>query len=159
MPPLLTMHALELKVPPVAVVLAAALAMWLASRAVPSVVLPAIARATIAPALVAVGAFISLAGVASFLRAKTTVNPTKPSSASTLVTTGVYRFTRNPMYLGLLLVLLGWATFLSNGLAFIGVPLFVLYMNRFQIVPEERALSALFGAEFDTYAARVRRWL
>jgi protein-S-isoprenylcysteine O-methyltransferase Ste14 len=153
------MHALELKVPPVAVGLAAALAMWLASRAVPSVVLPPIAREIIAPALVAVGAFISLAGVASFLRAKTTVNPTKPGSASTLVTTGVYRFTRNPMYLGLLLVLLGWATFLSNGLAFIVVPLFVLYMNRFQIVPEERALSALFGAEFDAYAARVRRWL
>ena len=153
------MHALELKVPPVSLVLAAALAMWLAPSAGPDFILPPMARATIAPVLVAGGAFLSLAGVASFLRAKTTVNPTKPGSVSSLVTTGVYRFTRNPMYLGLLLMLLGWAAFLSNALAFVVVPLFVLYMNRFQIVPEERALSALFGAEFDAYATRVRRWL
>mgnify|MGYP001561679199 FL=1 len=153
------MHALELKVPPVALLLAAALAMWLAPSAGPDFRLPPVARTAVAPALIAVGACLSLAGVASFLRARTTVNPTKPGSASSLVTTGVYRFTRNPMYLGLVLMLLGWAAFLSNALAFAVVPLFVLYMNRFQIVPEERALSALFGAEFDAYATRVRRWL
>ena len=153
------MHALELKVPPVVLLLAAALAMWLAPSAGPDFGLPPVARTAVAPALIAVGACLSLAGVASFLRAKTTVNPTKPGSVSSLVTTGVYRFTRNPMYLGLLLMLLGWAAFLSNALAFAVVPLSVLYMHRFQIVPEERALSALFGAEFDAYRTQVRLWL
>jgi protein-S-isoprenylcysteine O-methyltransferase Ste14 len=76
-----------------------------------------------------------------------------------LVTTGVYRFTRNPMYLGLLLTLLAWAAFLFNPVALLFVPIFVLYINRFQIKPEEQVLSSLFGAEYMAYKGRVRRWL
>ncbi|HEV8366930.1 MAG TPA: isoprenylcysteine carboxylmethyltransferase family protein, partial [Pyrinomonadaceae bacterium] len=75
------------------------------------------------------------------------------------VSTGVYRFTRNPMYLGLLLTLLGWAAFLSNPASLLFVPIFVLYINRFQIKPEEQVLSSLFGAEYMAYKSRVRRWL
>ena len=67
--------------------------------------------------------------------------------------------TRNPMYLGFLLVLLGWAIYLSNVLAFLLLPAFILYMNRFQIYPEEKALASLFGEEFASYKSRVRRWL
>jgi protein-S-isoprenylcysteine O-methyltransferase Ste14 len=150
--------ALELKVPPVALVLIVAFLMWVAAAAFPGIVLPATIRVTIARALVVVGVGFSLAGVASFRRARTTVNPTQPSASSTLVSTGVYRLTRNPMYLGFLLILLGWAVFLANALAVVGAPVFVLYMNRFQIAPEERALAARFGAEFSAYKARVRRW-
>jgi protein-S-isoprenylcysteine O-methyltransferase Ste14 len=98
-------------------------------------------------------------GVVSFRRARTTVNPTRPDSSSSLVLSGVYAFTRNPMYLGLLLVLVGWAIFLSNILAFLVLPGFIFYMNRFQIEPEERALASLFGREFDAYKSRVRKWL
>ena len=76
-----------------------------------------------------------------------------------LLTSGPYAFTRNPMYLGLLLVLLGWAAYLSNALACVFLPAFVLYMNRFQIGPEERALAALFGQAFLDYKNRVRRWV
>ena len=83
----------------------------------------------------------------------------QPESASALVVSGIYRLTRNPMYLGFLLILLGWALFLSNGLAVLAVPAFVFYMNRFQIEPEERALAAIFGAEFVAYKSHVRRWL
>jgi len=72
---------------------------------------------------------------------------------------GVYRLTRNPMYLGFLLVLLGWAIFLSNALAFLLLPAFIFYMNRFQIEPEEKALTSLFGQQFVAYTSRVRRWL
>jgi protein-S-isoprenylcysteine O-methyltransferase Ste14 len=100
-----------------------------------------------------------LAALVGFLRAKTTVNPIKPASTSSLVLTGPYRFSRNPMYLGQLLLLLGWATFLANGVAYLFAPVFVLYINRFQIVPEERSLCAKFGAEFLAYKARVGRWL
>ena len=87
------------------------------------------------------------------------MNPIKPDTASSLVSSGVYRFTRNPMYLGLSVTLLGWAMFLSNPLALLAVPLFVLYINRFQINPEERVLSSLFGAGYAAYKEKVRRWL
>ena len=153
------MNALELKIPPVLVTLIAALGMWGASLAVPSFHLSVTARASAGAILVAVGLGIVVAGGISFRRARTTVNPTKPGSTSSLVVSGVYRFTRNPMYLGMVFALLGWASFLLNALAFVLIPGFVVYLNRFQIAPEERALSSLFGAEYVSYQARVRRWL
>jgi protein-S-isoprenylcysteine O-methyltransferase Ste14 len=94
-----------------------------------------------------------------FRRAKTTINPMKAGNASSLVTGGVYRFTRNPMYFGMVLVLIGWVTFLSSPITLIFVPLFVLYINRFQIIPEERVLTWLFGAEYAEYKNQVRRWV
>jgi protein-S-isoprenylcysteine O-methyltransferase Ste14 len=153
------MNSLELKIPPVALVLLIALAMWGVSLATPGIALPFTVRAVTAIVLVAAGASISIAGVAAFRKARTTVNPTKPDATSALVSSGIYGLTRNPMYLGFLLVLVGWAAFLSNAVALIGVFAYVLYMNRFQIAPEERALSAMFGAEFAAYKTRVRRWL
>jgi protein-S-isoprenylcysteine O-methyltransferase Ste14 len=153
------MTYLEAKIPPPVVALGVGVLMWLASLVVPPLELPRLFRVGIALALVCTGFSLGLAGVLSFVRAKTTVNPTKPTSTSSFVSTGVYRLTRNPMYLGLLLILLGWATFLSNAVAFLFSPLFVLYINRFQIVPEERVLSSKFGAEFAEYKQRVRRWL
>jgi protein-S-isoprenylcysteine O-methyltransferase Ste14 len=83
----------------------------------------------------------------------------KPGSASVLVDGGIYRLTRNPMYLGFLVVLLGWAIFLSKLVALLPLPAFIFYMNRFQIQPEEKALAARFGQTFIAYKARVRRWL
>ena len=87
------------------------------------------------------------------------MNPFKPSATSALVSDGVYRFTRNPMYVGLLITLLGWAAFLSQPAALVFVPLFVLYITQFQIKPEERILSSMFGTEYAEYKAKVRRWL
>jgi protein-S-isoprenylcysteine O-methyltransferase Ste14 len=153
------MNALELKVPPVVVVLLAGAAMWLASAATPSFASQLPYRQAMALALAAAGLVIAALGVVSFRRAGTTVNPTKPQTTSSLVSTGVYRFSRNPMYLGFLLALAGWAVFLANALAFVLLPAFVVYMNRFQITPEERALSAMFGAEFAAYKQKVRRWV
>jgi protein-S-isoprenylcysteine O-methyltransferase Ste14 len=72
---------------------------------------------------------------------------------------GIYRISRNPMYLGFFLLLTGLAIFLSNVIAIVILPLFILYMNRFQIEPEERVLTYLFGQEFVDYKLRVRRWL
>ena len=113
----------------------------------------------------AVGVFIvagvafDLLGLAAFRTLRTTVNPLKPERASALVTVGIYRITRNPMNVGMSLLLLAWAVCLSALLPFAGPALFVLYLTRFQIQPEERALKALFGEEYTAYAARVRRWL
>jgi protein-S-isoprenylcysteine O-methyltransferase Ste14 len=78
---------------------------------------------------------------------------------SSLVTGGVFRVTRNPMYLSLLLYLLAWCVYLSSWPAFVFLPLFVLYITQFQIKPEERTLSTLFGAQYSSYMERVRRWL
>jgi protein-S-isoprenylcysteine O-methyltransferase Ste14 len=153
--------ALALKVPPVAVVLFMGALMWLVSWAwaVPvfGFVLPA--SLLLAVSLGIAGVVISILGIVSFRRAKTTVNPMKPDTASSLVRSGVYTFSRNPMYLGFLLLLAGWAVFLSNAVAFVFLPAFVFYMNRFQIDPEERALTSLFRQEFADYTSRVRRWL
>ena len=156
------MRTLELKVPPVALVLAAAALMWLAAQLTPfaPVLVAAVPnRVLIALALAGIGLAFAGTGVLAFRKAKTTVNPTTPEATSLVVASGVYGLSRNPMYLGLVLVLSGWAVFLSSLLATLVVPLFVAYMTRFQIIPEERALSTHFGAEYDTYMRKVRRWL
>ena len=153
------MGVLELKVPPPAVVFITAVLMWLISRTVPVFAFVFPARNAVAIGLAAAGFITGLSGVVTFLRAKTTVNPMKPQSSSSLVTWGVYRVTRNPMYLGGLLILTGWAVFLSNPVTFLFLPAYVLYINLFQIVPEERALTARFGPEFLAYRSRARRWL
>lgn len=153
------MRALELKIPPGVVVLVIAALMWLASREAPAFTFLLPAGRAVALGLVVVGAVIAGLGVVWFRRAGTTVNPLKPGTASSLVVSGIYRRTRNPMYLGMLVILSGWAVGLSNALAFAFLPVFILYLNRFQILPEERALASRFGEEFTAYQSKVRRWL
>lgn len=118
---------------------------------------PILIAAVITIALVGVG--FSVAGVFSFRRAKTTVNPTKPETASSLVCSGIYGATRNPMYLGLFFVLVAWSVFLSSAWVSLGPLAFVLYTNRFQISPEERVLLTMFGTGYSAYKSKVRRWL
>lgn len=151
--------SLEAKVPPPAIAVAAALIIWGISRLAPLVAMPSGIRLAASLAALVVGVAFSVAGVMSFRRARTTLNPTKPERASSLVSTGIYRITRNPMYLGLLFVLVAWAAFLSSAWALSSVAGFVLYMNHFQIAPEERVLSKLFGSEYESYKTRARRWL
>ncbi len=153
------MRALELKVPPPVVALTAACAMWGVSSFAPSLAMPFQIRLAAALMIALAGVCVALAGVVSFRRVRTTVNPMQPETASSLVCSGVYGVTRNPMYLGFLCVLVAWAVFLSSAWALLGPLVFVFYMNRFQIAPEEKVLSALFGADYCAYKSRVRRWL
>lgn len=153
------MSALELKIPPPVVALLLGVFMWLTSGVAGFLALSYASRVLCALALVCIGQSISIAGMVAFRRAKTTVNPIRASSASSLVTRGVYGFTRNPMYLGLLLTLLAWAVFLASPFALLWVAVYVIYITRFQIIPEERVLSTLFGAEYEAYKEKVRRWL
>jgi protein-S-isoprenylcysteine O-methyltransferase Ste14 len=152
-------NALELKVPPLVLVLVLALSMWFTAMQLPSLAFTLPGRHGLTAVISGVGILFLLAGVYEFQKAKTTVNPTTPAAASAIVTSGVYRISRNPMYVGFLLALTGWAIFLSHPLSFLLLPVFVAYMNRFQISPEERALSAKFGDEYKTYKQAVRRWL
>lgn len=153
------MNALELKVPPLVLVLVLAVAMWFAAMQLPSLAIALPWPLGLAVIISGVGILLMLAGGYAFQKAKTTVNPTTPAATSSVVTSGVYRFSRNPMYVGFLLALIGWATFLSHTLPFLLLPVYVAYMNRFQISPEERALSAKFGDEYEAYKQAVRRWL
>ena len=140
-------------------VAACALLMWLAARLFPFFDFELPWRELFAALLLIGALIIGLAAVYGFHRAKTTVNPLKPEASTALVTGGLYRWTRNPMYLAMLLLLLAWACIVSNWAALAILPLFVAYLNRFQIGPEERALQARFGAEFESYRRKVRRWL
>ena len=153
------MPSLELKVPPPVVVLLLGGAMWGIASLAPSIALPAWLRWSAAIAIASAGAACELAGGWCFSRARTTINPMRPQASSALVSGGIYRFTRNPMYVGLLLITVAWAVFLSSAWALLGPPAFFFYIGRFQIVPEERVLAQRFGAAYAAYQARVPRWL
>lgn len=153
------LRTLELKVPPAAVVLLVAGAMWGISLATRPLEMSDLIRVAAAITIALAGVGLCAAGAISFKRARTTVNPMKPETASSLVTGGIYRITRNPMYVGFLLLLIAWAIYLAAVWAFAGPLVFVVYMNRFQIGPEEKTLSAMFGTSYSDYMAQVRRWL
>lgn len=153
------MRALELKVPPPVVTLLAALAMWGVALVTPPLAVPGRLRAAAAIVLAAGGLASAISAVLAFRRARTTIHPLQPETSSALVTTGIYRVTRNPMYLGLAMLLIAWAALLSSLWALLVLPLFAIYLTRFQIVPEERALAGIFGGDYAAYRARVRRWL
>jgi len=150
---------LTLRVPPVVLFLVIGLLMWTLSAWLPSWRLTLPGRTVLAILLLLGAGGVGIAGVRAFGRARTTVDPLRPQRASALVTSGIYRRTRNPMYVALAIALLAWATWLEHPLALLGVAAFVGWMNRFQIAPEERALRALFGTEFERYCSEVRRWL
>lgn len=153
------MNSLELKIPPMVAGALILAAMWGLSLLTPAVQLPTSVRVCMAIAIASVGGILGMAGWVRFHQVKTTFNPMKPQATSSLVTEGIYRFTRNPMYLGFLFVIVAWAVFLSSPWTLLGPCVYVLYLTRFQIIPEERVLSALFGAEYTAYQSRVRRWL
>lgn len=153
------MHRLELKVPPpLAALLCGALMAWIDANTL-QLALPAALNWTLIAALVLAGIGFDFAGLYAFRRRRTTINPLHPEKSSALVSDGVYRITRNPMYVGMACFLTAWALYLDAPLAWFGLVLFVVFITRFQIMPEERMLTRLFGAEFEAYRTRVRRWL
>jgi protein-S-isoprenylcysteine O-methyltransferase Ste14 len=155
----MNLDALELRVPPPVVGLLVAAAMWgLAPWGLPMAWPPGL-RMGAAVVLVALGLVLDMSGLVAFVRRHTTINPLRPANSSALVTGGVYRFTRNPMYLGMACLLSAWAVWLGSLAGFAGPLVFVLYITRFQIRPEERILGGLFGQAFTDYCERVRRWI
>ena len=153
------MKILELKLPPLVQFLLAGSAMWLLSYFAPQHSFAVPGSRIVAVSLACLGLLIGLAGIVAFRAARTTVDPRFPDKATAIVTVGVYQWTRNPMYLGLLGILSGWGVFLGNFLSLACLPAFVLYMNRFQIGPEERAMDSIFGNAYRAYKNSVRRWI
>lgn len=153
------MNSLELKVPPVAQVIIIAIVMYSISKTMPSLQFSFNGSTLIAVGLIVLGLCIGMMGIAQFRKAQTTPNPQALDRVSSLVTSGIYQYSRNPMYLGLVLALFGWGFYLSHVLPFVLVPVFMLYMTRFQIQPEERMMARKFGNDYQAYLAQVRRWI
>ena len=152
------MNALENKVPPPAVVLLIGVLMWLVAR-YGIAALGSTWQIWLGLPFIAAGLACIIPSFRAFQQAKTTINPVTIEATSTLVTSGLFQYSRNPMYLGLALILTGWAFSLGPMLMLLGPLVFVLFIDRFQIAPEERVMSAKFGSAYADYKTRVRRWL
>ncbi len=133
--------------------------MWLLSRHLPLFSFPYQWFNYPGYLLIVAGLSLDLIAAIQFHRAKTTINPLRPENSSSVVTTGLYRFTRNPMYLGMLTALFGFAFLLKSLSGFLALPVFVLLINQLQIIPEEKTLTQLFGDSYQEYLNKVRRWL
>ncbi|VAW23235.1 Putative protein-S-isoprenylcysteine methyltransferase [hydrothermal vent metagenome] len=153
------MSKLELKIVPPLIVAIFAMAMWGVSLITPQVAFIAGSKIFIAGFFAAAGILLMLVSAFNLYKAKTTINPMRPENASSLVVNGIYNYSRNPIYLADLLILLGWGFYLANFFALALIVLFILYVTRFQIMPEEKALENRFGDQYLAYKNRVRRWL
>ncbi|RDX34487.1 isoprenylcysteine carboxylmethyltransferase family protein [Idiomarina sp. HD9-110m-PIT-SAG05] len=152
------MKSLELKVPPVLVVAVVAGLMWLTAHYTEAFNQFYVGQRAAAIFLLALGVLLPLLGVIGFRRAQTTVDPRDPAKSTELVTTGIYQRTRNPMYLGFFFLLMAWGVFLGSVFSLWGLALYVDYMNRFQIIPEERILKETFGETYKDYCQKTGRW-
>jgi protein-S-isoprenylcysteine O-methyltransferase Ste14 len=150
---------LDTKLPPPILLLGLVLFSWLMSLALPNLFIVIPFRNIISTLFVILGLALNIYPKLLFSKADTTVNPMRPGAATHLITTGLYRYTRNPMYLGHVLVLVGWALHLQHLVAYLAIIIYVVYITRFQILPEERILTVLFQEKYLQYCERVRRWL
>lgn len=153
------MDALEFAIPPPIVMLLVGSLMWLLAYLLPTVMLPSFCNVWAAIIIGLAGLTCGVTGVMTFHRAGTTSNPGKTAQVSVLVTSGIYRLTRNPMYFGILLILIGWGIYLGTIPSLICAFVFVPYITRYQIKPEEKLLERKFGDAFISYRATVRRWI
>ena len=150
---------METKIPPPVYALLSAVLMWTLSKIWPGAFWLDYPWRWAGPVIMVSAFLLDLDSLFIFRRNHTTINPLHPEQTSTLVTEGLYRFTRNPMYLGLLIVLTGWSIYLGNITALFVLPLFALVITYWQIVPEERVLEQKFGDHYLAYKRSVRRWL
>ncbi len=150
---------LKTRIPPPIYAVLTALAMWALDSYVPILQLLAAPWHRFGLGLIALALLADLWSLWLFLRARTTPNPMKPQNSSQLVTAGLYRYTRNPMYLGMLIMLVGWAIYLGSLSPWLMLPLFVWVINTQQILPEEAFLAQKFGASYQAYRQSVPRWL
>lgn len=149
---------LDCRLPPPLVAAVAAAIAWGLVRLAPTWTLGARSPWPLVVVLLLLSGAFGVGGVLAFRRRRTSINPHAPQRASTLVVEGPYRFSRNPMYLALVLALLAWCAWLANPVSLLGPVVFVAYLTRWQVAPEERVMREKFGDEYQRYCTRVRRW-
>tara|TARA_Y100000768_G_C23525222_1_gene472189 strand:+ start:102 stop:554 length:453 start_codon:yes stop_codon:yes gene_type:complete len=150
---------MKLLIPPPIQALLSAILMWLISRYFQYANFSFKGMNIFALVFLIIAIIIIIMGINKFREIKTTISPLEPNRTSSLVNTGIYRYTRNPMYLGLLLMLFSTALFLKNFIGFLIIPLFILFITRNQILPEEESLDNIFREEYKNYKKKVRRWI
>lgn len=153
------MKKLEHKIPPPIVMLCCAALMWCTSTLGMLFSIPSFSKIVIILILFICALIFLFGGISSFKKSDTTINPLQPEAASKLVTSGIYTISRNPMYVGMIFLLFAWGIYLTSIVAFFWIAIFMLIIQRLQIIPEEHALTKLFGDDFKRYQAKVRRWL
>ncbi len=153
------LRKLELRIPPVAVFLLVIFLMYCLKKLTPNFTLTVPLAEFVISGLILLSGYFGIAGIYEFRKVKTTVNPVKPENASSVVNTGVFAYSRNPMYFGLLLLIIALGLWWQHLSVILCSVLFVSYMNRYQIKPEEHVLERLFGVEYLKYKNRVRRWI
>ena len=153
------MKSLELKIPPPIYALSIALLMWLLNKYIPVVQLIQAPWNKAGLGIIIIAGTLDLWSLFLFLKKHTTPNPMKPENTTGLVVRGLYKISRNPMYVGLLIMLFGFAVWLGGLTSFLVLPLFYVLITQMQIKPEERFLLEKFGSEYQTYKDSVRRWL
>ena len=150
---------MELKIIPVVQVIIAMILMTMIQTTMPSFAYTMLFSTYLASSLTLIGVTIGILAIYCFRKHQTTVNPTKPESSSKVVNSGIYHYSRNPMYLAMLLALIAYGFYLENLLTFLVCVVFIWYISKYQITPEERILNELFGQEYQSYCKQVRRWI
>lgn len=153
------MSLLQLKIPPPVYLLAFAGLMWWVNHSLPLLQVVPMPWSNAGLVLIGVAFLVDFWSLGLFFRDRTTFNPIHPERTRALVTDGPYRYTRNPMYVGMLVILTGWGIYLGSLTSFLLLPLFVLVLTTQQIIPEEKILAEKFGDAYGVYRRRVRRWL
>lgn len=153
------MSNLNLKIPPVAQGIIALMLIWVLDRHMPIFHIDIAFKEAVSMVIICMGGLVGVLAVAAFIQMRTTVDPRYPGKARRLVVIGVYKYSRNPMYLSIVLVLFGISIYLGAISSLLVPFLFVAYINQFQIVPEEQMLEQKFGKEYLKYAKHVRRWI
>ncbi len=153
------MKILKLKILPAFQVLIYGSIIWLLGEYYPMATINLPSNSLVAIVLIVLGAFMVLIGGIAFRKARTTVDPRNPHNSSSLVIVGIYRYTRNPMYVGMLMSLLGLVVYVGNVSGVFVLPFFIWSMNELQIKWEEKALLEKFGESYREYKNRVRRWV
>ncbi|MGL1957909.1 MAG: isoprenylcysteine carboxylmethyltransferase family protein [Colwellia sp.] len=150
---------MDLKIIPIVQFIVSAILMIAVSHYLPSLNFTFSLDVILAAVLIGIASIIGIVALYNFHQHKTTYHPHTPEKTTKVVNSGIYAYSRNPMYLALVLVLLALAIYLQNISAFTFIPLFIWYITQYQIKPEENTLNTLFADDYQTYCAKVRRWI
>ena len=150
---------MHLKVPPPIMTAISMMLMWLVATLVPQYAIDIPGKSVLAIVIAAMGFAIGLPAIRLFRHQGTTVDPRYPDRSEALVVKGIYRYTRNPMYVGFVMLASAWMVWLGNPVNIAVLVGFIVYITRFQIMPEEKALAGKFGSDYALYKESVRRWL
>ena len=146
-----------IKIPPPILVLILTSLVYFSSTKLESIYLPY--RQTVSVLILIIGLVVIISPVFDFIKSKTTVNPVKFQNVNRLVTTGIYRYSRNPMYLGMILIIISTTVYYLNLLSVFSPLIFYIWINKFQISREEIFLEGKFGNEYLKYKSKTRRWI